>query len=71
MIHIEFGRKKYVVECEVCGIYIPIEAPSWDIRFGVLYNDGAENVINLCEDCGNNLQNDMVDEYQRFIDLKK
>lgn len=70
MIRVEFSRKEYKVECDGCKTIIESNAPSFIISLGVEPHEGmAENIFCLCEDCGNDLQNDMADEYNRFVDL--
>lgn len=65
MINVEFKRNNYVVICDGCGCEILSEAPSFRLDFGV--QEGiAEQTICLCENCGNDVQNDMSDEYCKF-----
>lgn len=65
MIHTSFKRSKNdVILCEGCGTEIKIKQPHFEIYF-----DFTGVVIPLCEDCGNDLQNDMSDEYCKFVDL--
>jgi NAD-dependent SIR2 family protein deacetylase len=65
-MEVEFKRSCTSWECDECGTKVEKDAPYWYIEIS---NMGQ--VICLCEDCGNNLQNDMSDEYQRFIDKDK
>lgn len=65
MIEVQFKRfdGEYKVDCESCGDKIRKEQP-----FFQLYFKDIHQILHICEDCGNNLQNDMSDEYSRFVD---
>ena len=63
MIKVDFLRSNSVRLCSSCGTMIEKEQPFFIFRF----SNGYYNFC-LCEDCGNDLQNDMNDEYQRFVD---
>ena len=65
MVEVEFLRSNSIRVCPGCKMTIEKEQPFFIFRFNK--NDGYNNFC-LCEDCGNNLQNDMNDEYQRFVD---
>lgn len=69
MIRVESSRKEYQVICDGCKDAIKANAPTYSIMLGC-DKDGYENIISLCEDCGSHLQNDMSDEYSRFVDLE-
>lgn len=51
--------------CNDCQCEIVREQPLYTIDIG------EEQAIDLCEDCGNELQVALSDEYTKFIDLKK
>lgn len=68
MINVEFKRNEYVIKCDGCGRDIYVDEPSYKLEFGV-QDSMAEQIISLCEDCGRHLQNDMSDEFCKFIDL--
>ena len=70
MVNVEFSRKEYKVVCDGCGDTTEVNAPTYGIMLGC-DGEGYENIISLCEDCGNHLQIDMVDEYSEFVDLCK
>lgn len=72
MIRTEFKRNNYKVVCDGCNKEINPNEPAYSIILGCdKYEDIQENVIMLCEDCGNDLLNDMSDEYCSFVDLNK
>lgn len=66
MIGVEFKRfsGEYRVDCESCGSKIIKEQPFFELYFKDIHQ-----TIHICEDCGNNLQNNMSDEYCKFVDL--
>lgn len=66
MIEVSMERSKWKQPCCGCNSIIEKEAPMF-----ILYNIGGAMKIDiiLCEDCGNNLQNDINDEYQKFVEL--
>lgn len=66
MIEVKFKRLDFKkgLPCDCCMSDIQIEQPHFEI-----YLDAIGQTIHLCEDCGNDLQNDMSDEYCKFIDL--
>lgn len=68
MINVEFKRNEYVIKCDGCGRDIHVDEPSYRLEFGVQDNT-AEQTISLCEDCGGHLQNDMSNEFCKFVDL--
>lgn len=63
---VEFKRfgGKYRADCDSCGSTIRKEQ-----AFFRLYFNNIDQTIHICEDCGNNMQNDMSDEYCKFVDL--
>lgn len=67
MIEVKFKRftGKYKIHCQSCGENIKEEQPFFELYFGSIYQ-----TINICEDCGQDLQNDMSDEYHKFVDLE-
>ena len=66
MIDVQFKRfnMKYKVDCESCGGEIIKQQPFFE-----LYLKDIHQTLHICEDCGNHLQNDMLDEYSKFVDL--
>ena len=68
MIEVNFKRftGKHKIHCESCGKDIKEKQPFYELYFKNIYVK-----INLCEDCGQDLQNDMSDEYHKFVDLGK
>lgn len=66
MIEVQFKRfnMKYEVDCESCGSEIIKQQPFFE-----LYFNNTHRRLYICEDCGNHLQNDMSDEYSKFVDL--
>lgn len=66
MIETEFIRSNAKKLCTGCKTFIETQQPFFIFRF----NNSDRNFC-LCEDCGHNLQNDMNDEYQRFVDMRK
>lgn len=68
MIRVEFSRKEYQITCDGCKNVIEANAPTYSVMLGC-DRDGYEDIVSLCEDCGSHLQNDMSDEYNRFVDL--
>ena len=67
MIKVEFKRNEHVIKCDGCGRDVYIDEPSYRLEFGVQDNI-AEQIISLCENCGGYLQNDMSDEFCKFVD---
>lgn len=66
MIDVKFERlkKSKLILCDACMNDIKAEQPHFS-----LFLDAIGQGISLCEDCGNNLQNDMSEEYSKFVDL--
>ena len=66
MIEVQFKRftGKYKIHCESCGKDIKEKQPFYELYFKKIYT-----TIKICEDCGQDLQNDMSDEYHKFVDL--
>ena len=46
------------------GQDIKEKQPFYELYFKKIYT-----TIKICEDCGQDLQNDMSDEYHKFVDL--
>lgn len=70
MLRVNMSRKEYKIECDGCHTIVEENTPSFTIDLGCLgYEDSYEERISLCEDCGNDLMNDLSDEYNRFCDL--
>ena len=67
MIEVQFKRftGKHKIHCESCGKDIKEKQPFFELYFKKIYT-----TINICEDCGQDLQNDMSDEYHKFVDLE-
>lgn len=60
MMDIYFKRESYKRTCDGCKSEIEEQAPAFELEFGRDKNDDkCETVIILCEDCGNDIQNDM------------
>jgi rRNA maturation endonuclease Nob1 len=57
-----FIRAKQRMLCHACESLIEQEQPYYSCEINSMDLD-------LCEDCGNDLQNDMADGYQKFVDL--
>ena len=66
MLNTNFKRLEEEKVCCGCGALIEKEAPAFTIIQGEQHLNNIEIV--LCEDCGNNLQNDMSDDYCMFND---
>ena len=67
MVDVKFERlNENTIVFDGCTCEIVLEQPHFSI-----YLDTIEQSIFLCEDCGNHLQNDMSDEYCKFVDLRK
>lgn len=69
MINTVFKRLNESFICDGCGAVIEAEAPAFNLNFE--NSSIGEITLTICEDCGNNLQNDMADEYVEFVDLCK
>ena len=67
MIGVRFKRfdEVYRVDCESCGSEIREQQPFFELYFKEI-----GQTVHICEDCGNDLQNDMSDEYCRFSNFK-
>lgn len=64
-INVEFTRcNEKDLECDGCGFEIAKNQTMYKINF-----EARATEIFLCEDCGNDMCNDMNDEYSRFVDL--
>lgn len=61
---VDFKRMSCNKSCYSCGDIIQEEAPAFVISF-------PNECFILCKDCGNDMQNDMANEYSKFVDLKK
>ena len=61
-------KRSYVnkFQCDDCGKIVVKEEPHFNIEFEL-----EENIVFLCEDCGNELQNNLSQEYKKFVDLEK
>ena len=72
MIEVNFKRftGKHKIHCESCGKDIKENQPFFELYFKKIFKNIYVK-INLCEDCGQDLQNDMSDEYHKFVDLGK
>ena len=65
MIDVKFERLNIdMTLCDGCLTEIRETQPHFAIDL-----DMIGRLIHLCEDCGNNLQNNMSDEYCKFVDL--
>lgn len=67
MLVTSFERLENEEVCCGCGRLINAEEPTFKISQEQQTVSNIE--IILCEDCGNSLQNDMSDDYCRFVDL--
>ena len=66
MINAILDRCKVNFKCDGCGCEILEDAPYWCLDCEATIND-----MSICEDCGNELQNNLSQEYKKFIDLNK
>jgi len=65
-MNIKFERTPEISKCLECGEIIEQFAPCWYLEFEKGYIR-----VDLCEDCGNNLSNNMDEEYSEFVELGK
>jgi hypothetical protein len=57
--------------CSACGCIIEDKQPMYSLTIGIHENPVENTHIRLCEDCGNDLNNDISEEYSKFVDLNK
>lgn len=65
-MHIELKRNDKERYCDNCNLEIQVEAVMGRIELS-----HCKGNFTLCEDCFNDMQNDMADEYCRFVDMGK
>lgn len=65
-MNVTISRAKIITICSDCGCEIIREQPVYKIDIEDVPQD-----IFLCEDCGNELQISLSNEYAKFVDLKR
>jgi len=66
MINTELKKSQVQFDCDSCGGLVEKEAPYWMLEF-----EAVGKIICICEDCGNDLQTDMNDDYSKFVDMER